>query len=52
MHNKIQLREEDKNAPWNPQIVNPCYTFTHQDQNEFLGMEKDGKTVENAKERA
>ena len=45
MHSKLQLGEEDKNASKQPQIVNPFYTFTQQDQNKFPAMEEMEKTA-------
>ena len=45
MYNKLQLHEEDKMLLKIPQIVNPCYTFTQQDQNKFPAMEKMEKTA-------
>ena len=52
MHCKHQLHEEDKNASEQPQIVNPCYTFTQQDQNEFPTMEEMEKIAKIMKENA
>ena len=40
MYNKLQLHEEDEMLLKSPRIVNPCYTFSHLDQNKFPTMEK------------
>ena len=45
MHIKLQQGEEDKNPLKKTQIMNPCYTFTRQDQNELPAMEKREKTA-------